>query len=244
MCQRILGPGIDAAVGALLVASVTPVALEPTLAVQPETRARLAEADRLRHRQVERAQYEQVAAVSSGLGERLLRAHGRVGRARGPRVHPHPGGGGEATGTASARVRMPSTWVRIPGFPGPDSTPPRIVHRAALANVVRRNYIVVVLKTVGIRDLKIHLSAHLRDVARGDLILVTDRGRVVAELRPPGAVERAMTPEEHARQRLIAAGRLRPAVAPAPPTWPSPLPRLLKRGTAQALLDAERAERP
>jgi hypothetical protein len=58
MCQSILGTGIDAAVGALLVATVTPVALELTLAVQQEIRARLDEADRLRHRQVERAQYE------------------------------------------------------------------------------------------------------------------------------------------------------------------------------------------
>ncbi|HEY3360086.1 MAG TPA: type II toxin-antitoxin system Phd/YefM family antitoxin [Polyangia bacterium] len=100
------------------------------------------------------------------------------------------------------------------------------------------------MKTVGVRDLKTHLSAHLRDVARGDLILVTDRGRVVAELRPPGAAERALTPEEQARQRLIAAGRLKPAVALAPPPWPSPLPRLLKRGSSQALLDTDREERP
>lgn len=58
MCQSILGTAIDAAVGTLLVEAVTPMALELVLAVQQEIRARLEEADHLRHRQVERAQYE------------------------------------------------------------------------------------------------------------------------------------------------------------------------------------------
>jgi len=99
------------------------------------------------------------------------------------------------------------------------------------------------MKTVGIRDLKTRLSAHLRDVARGDVILVTDRGRVVAELRPPGAAEKTMTPEQMARQRLIERGLLEPAVAPGSLRWNTPLPRLLKGGTAQELLDAEREDR-
>ena len=57
-CQSILGTEIDAAVGKLLVDAVTPMALELALAVQQEIQSRLDEADRLRHRQVERAQYE------------------------------------------------------------------------------------------------------------------------------------------------------------------------------------------
>ncbi len=57
-CQSILGTEIDAAVGRLLVEAVTPMALELALAVQQEISARLDEEDRLRHRQVERAQYE------------------------------------------------------------------------------------------------------------------------------------------------------------------------------------------
>lgn len=99
------------------------------------------------------------------------------------------------------------------------------------------------MKTVGIRDLKIHLSAHLRDVQRGDTILVTDRGEVVAELRPPGAAEKALTPAELVRRRLVDRGLLRPAAAPGSLAWERPLPRLLKSGTAQELLDADRAER-
>ena len=57
-CQSLVGTGIDAAVGQLLVDSVTPMALDLALAVQQELDERLDEADRLRHRQVERAQYE------------------------------------------------------------------------------------------------------------------------------------------------------------------------------------------
>ena len=49
---------IDAAVGKLLVETVTPMALELALAVHKEIQARLDETDRLRHRQVERAQYD------------------------------------------------------------------------------------------------------------------------------------------------------------------------------------------
>ena len=41
------------------------------------------------------------------------------------------------------------------------------------------------VKSVNIRALKDRLSAFLRDVQRGDVILVTDRGRLVAEIRPP-----------------------------------------------------------
>ena len=62
VCQSMVGADIDAAVGRLLVDSVTPIALDLALAVQQEITARLEEADRLRHRQVERAQYEADAA--------------------------------------------------------------------------------------------------------------------------------------------------------------------------------------
>ena len=41
------------------------------------------------------------------------------------------------------------------------------------------------VKSANIRALKDRLSAFLRDVERGDVILVTDRGRVVAEIRRP-----------------------------------------------------------
>ena len=58
LCQRLVGAEIDCAVGELLVATVTPLALTVTLAVQEELKARAEEAEELRHRQVERARYE------------------------------------------------------------------------------------------------------------------------------------------------------------------------------------------
>jgi hypothetical protein len=58
ICQRIPGGGIDGAVGQVLVESVTPLALEVALQVQSEIQARLAEAERLRQQQLQRAQYE------------------------------------------------------------------------------------------------------------------------------------------------------------------------------------------
>lgn len=57
-CQRILGADVDRAIGELLVASMSPLALEVALSVQDELVARADEADRLRRQQVERARYE------------------------------------------------------------------------------------------------------------------------------------------------------------------------------------------
>jgi len=58
LCQSVVGTQIDASVSTLLLEAVTPMALELALAVQQEIAARLEEADRLRHRRVERAGYE------------------------------------------------------------------------------------------------------------------------------------------------------------------------------------------
>src|ERR1700720_1402198 len=50
--------GMDDALSALILQSVTPLALEVALNVQQELQERLAESDRLRRQYVERAQYE------------------------------------------------------------------------------------------------------------------------------------------------------------------------------------------
>src|SRR5579859_3297848 len=57
-CQRVPGSALDQAIGALLLERVTPEALALTLAVQEEVVQRADEAQRLRHLQVEWAQYE------------------------------------------------------------------------------------------------------------------------------------------------------------------------------------------
>src|SRR5579864_6040582 len=57
-CQRVPGSDLDRAIGALLVERLTPEALALTMRVQEEIVQRAEEAQRLRHLQVERAQYE------------------------------------------------------------------------------------------------------------------------------------------------------------------------------------------
>ena len=93
---------------------------------------------------------------------------------------------------------------------------------------------------VGIRDLKNRLSEYVRLVRAGEVVLVTDRGEVVAELRQPyGSGERTDLPPgvlELARRGLC--------TLPVPRTEgddPYPvLPRLVPDGTAQRIIDEDR----
>jgi len=57
-CQSLIGSAVDDAVGDLLIEVVTPLALAVTLAVEEELRERIEEADALRWKRVERADYE------------------------------------------------------------------------------------------------------------------------------------------------------------------------------------------
>lgn len=98
------------------------------------------------------------------------------------------------------------------------------------------------MRAVGVRDLKANLSRYLREVERGEVVLVTDRGRVVAELR--AAPETAQVESEVERGlRLLAA---RTSLAVQEPHNPSAYvnsPLHARDGTARDLLDAERGER-
>jgi len=42
------------------------------------------------------------------------------------------------------------------------------------------------MRAVGLRELKNRISEYVRQVRKGEGVLVTDRGEVVAELAPPG----------------------------------------------------------
>ena len=57
ICQSVPGEALDAAIGNLLLATVTPVALDVALAVQAELEGRADEADALRRQHVERARH-------------------------------------------------------------------------------------------------------------------------------------------------------------------------------------------
>lgn len=96
------------------------------------------------------------------------------------------------------------------------------------------------MKAVGVRELKSRLSEFLRMVRRGEEILITDRGEVIAELRQPmrtSAEKRYPTLMLHARQ-----GRLRLG-EPNRPDLYAVQRRVAPEGTAQALVDEERDER-
>jgi DNA invertase Pin-like site-specific DNA recombinase len=58
VCQSVNGEQIDKRIGELLVETMTPLALDVTLAVQQELETRMEEVDRLRRKQVERARYD------------------------------------------------------------------------------------------------------------------------------------------------------------------------------------------
>lgn len=99
------------------------------------------------------------------------------------------------------------------------------------------------MRTIGIRELKAQLSKVLRDVQSGEVILVTDRGRVVAEVRRPDASAWAASPTERAIARLAATGELRVGErsSAAYNTYrESPISSV--EGAARALLDADRGE--
>ena len=57
-CQSLIGTTIDIAIGDLLIEVVTPLALTVTLAVEEELQSRIEEADALRWKRVQRAEYE------------------------------------------------------------------------------------------------------------------------------------------------------------------------------------------
>lgn len=98
----------------------------------------------------------------------------------------------------------------------------------------------VAMKAVAVKELKNRLSAYLREVRSGEIVLVTDRGRVVAELRRPSPGT-PVTAHDSALARLCAEGVLTAGLPQDAHAYrPSPLRRPVRTGD---LLDAERAER-
>lgn len=99
------------------------------------------------------------------------------------------------------------------------------------------------MRAVGIRELKNQLSHYVRLVEAGESVLVTHRGTVVAELRPPDPTKEAAGTERHDARLLEFArrGRIAPG-APHDPDLYHSRPRLLPPGRLQELLDAERTD--
>jgi antitoxin (DNA-binding transcriptional repressor) of toxin-antitoxin stability system len=66
------------------------------------------------------------------------------------------------------------------------------------------------MTTAGVRELKNHLSQYLRRLKPGKAVAITDRGRVVAELRRP-AVASASSALAGGYARLLDEGVIQPA---------------------------------
>lgn len=98
------------------------------------------------------------------------------------------------------------------------------------------------MHAVGIRELKNKLSHYVRLVEAGESVLVTHRGAVVAEIRPPGSgVDQpgvvATRLEQLARKGKAALG------APHDPGLYQPRVRCIEEGSVRDLLDSERGTR-
>ena len=93
---------------------------------------------------------------------------------------------------------------------------------------------------VPIRELKAKLSEYIRKARNGDIVLITDRGQVVAELRFP-TVKEASADELGPLYELSRSGLLQRGGQPDPSVYrPSKLNQ--PSGTANELLDWLRAE--
>ena len=111
----------------------------------------------------------------------------------------------------------------------------------ALDNVATRGY-VGPMKEVGIRELKDRLSEYVRQVREGEVIMVTDRGKVVAELRPPESLSE-LEKKYPALAEMARRGEVRLPLKPNGPDAYPRLPSVTPPGTAAKLLDWLREDR-
>jgi antitoxin (DNA-binding transcriptional repressor) of toxin-antitoxin stability system len=95
------------------------------------------------------------------------------------------------------------------------------------------------VKAVAVKELKNRLGQYLREVAAGEVVLVTDRGTVVAELRRPSTGPRLDF--EQSLEPLVAQGVLTRGLPQEARAYRTT--RATLRRPSQALLDADRAER-
>jgi antitoxin (DNA-binding transcriptional repressor) of toxin-antitoxin stability system len=96
------------------------------------------------------------------------------------------------------------------------------------------------MRSVGLKILKNKLSEYVRLAAGGEIVLVTDRNRVVAEIVPPQPGRKSMSDDE-----FIARGVREGWLTPAKDPGKGPLPRqpVMKFDELMKDLDASRADR-
>ncbi len=96
------------------------------------------------------------------------------------------------------------------------------------------------MDTVGIRELKNHLSEYVRRVRAGEKIQISSHGEVVAELRSPEPDRDEQAP--HGLRELVRRGTAREIVRNDPSRYRTYEPALADT-TARELLDWDRDDR-
>lgn len=90
------------------------------------------------------------------------------------------------------------------------------------------------MKTVGVRSLKQNASAVVADAASGEIVIITDRGRAVAQLIPLPASR---------VEALVAAGRARPPKRSLADLGPAPRRRRGAPSLSSLLVEIRDEER-
>ena len=98
------------------------------------------------------------------------------------------------------------------------------------------------MKAVGVKQLKARLSEYLRAVKAGEIVLVTDRDEVVAELRPPRQPAPRLESEDTLESLADAGEITRARQSKGEWRWKA-VGIGLAPGTTLTLLDEVRAER-
>jgi prevent-host-death family protein len=96
------------------------------------------------------------------------------------------------------------------------------------------------MRSVGLKVLKNKLSEYVRRAAGGETVLVTDRGRIVAQLVPPQPGRETLSQEE-----FLAKGAREGWLTPAANPGKGPLPRkpVMKFADLMRELDQDREDR-
>ena len=97
------------------------------------------------------------------------------------------------------------------------------------------------MRAVGIRELKNRLSEFIRLGEAGESVIVTDRGTVVAELRPSGPT--TVPPSTEGAEELVRTGRATTGARHDPALYAARPRAIAADVTVRDLLDAERGDR-
>ncbi|HXU46720.1 MAG TPA: type II toxin-antitoxin system prevent-host-death family antitoxin [Thermoanaerobaculia bacterium] len=100
------------------------------------------------------------------------------------------------------------------------------------------------MRSLGIRDLKAQFSRIVREVESGEIVVVTDRGRPIAEIRPPAQGGAEALEVDPALLKMARDGKLiLPRVRNHPGLYERSHRPTAKPGLAAELLDWTRGDR-